>query len=194
MGKITAINNVSLDGVMQAPAAPDEDIRGGFTHGGWTNPYQDSVINGKMGQMMKEGENGSLLLGRRTYEHLFSVWSKQTNNPYSEHLNRITKYVASNTLKEPLPWQNSILLQGDAADKVEKIKKQNDSNLSILGSGKLIKSLINRNLIDEFVLLIFPITLGEGFRLFPDGSSIRLRLVDLVRSNSGVIITTYRTQ
>src|ERR1700704_3678354 len=114
MGSITVINNVSLDGVMQAPAAPDEDRREGFTLGGWTAPYQDPVIAERMGEMMKSrASDGSLLFGRRTYEHLFSVWSKQTNNPFSDHLNKVQKYVASRTLIEPLPWENSALLPGD---------------------------------------------------------------------------------
>lgn len=193
MGKITVINNISLDGVMQAPAAPDEDTRGGFTQGGWTIPYQDSVIAGKMGEMMTSGtDNGALLFGRRTYEDLFSVWSKKTNNPFSEHLNKVQKYVASNTLKEPLPWQNSTLLNGDAADAVDTLRKQDDKNLSILGSGELINSLVQKNLIDEYVLLIFPVVLGMGRRLFSGDSSVRLRLIDSIQSTTGVIIATYR--
>jgi dihydrofolate reductase len=166
MGQITVINNVSLDGVMQAPAAPDEDTRGGFTKGGWTNPYQDSVIAEKMGQMMMKGDNGSLLLGRRTYEHLYSVWSKKTDNPYSEHLNKVKKYVVSRTLKEPLPWQNSILLNNDAVAQIGTLRKNTDTNLAILGSGNLIKSLIKPNLIDEFVLLIFPVVFERDFDYF----------------------------
>jgi dihydrofolate reductase len=193
MGKITVINNITLDGIMQAPAAPDEDTRGGFAHGGWAVQYQDSVIAGKMGEMMARGiSNGSMLLGRRTYEHLFSVWAKQTNNPFSEHLNTVQKYVASTTLKEPLPWQNSILLKGDAADAVDTLKKQDDKNLAILGSGQLIETLIRRNLVDEYVLLVYPIVLGTGRRLFRSGDFVRLRLIDSVKSTTGVIIATYQ--
>jgi dihydrofolate reductase len=191
MGKITVVNNITLDGVMQAPARPDEDPRGGFAHGGWAIPYQDSVIAGKMGGMMASAE-GALLLGRRTYEDFFSVWPKRTNNPFTEHLNKVQKFVASRTLKEPLPWQNSTLLNGDAGDAVATLKKQDDQNLAILGSGELIKSLIRRNLIDEYVLLIFPIVLGTGRRLFPDGETIRLRLVERLPTPSGVIIATYQ--
>jgi len=128
---------------MQAPARPDEDARGGFTHGGWAVPYQDSVIAKKMGEMMASG-NGSLLLGRRTYEDFFSVWPKRANNPYTEVLNKVPKYVASTTLKEPLPWQNSVLLEGDAVDAVTALKRQNDVSIGILGSGELIRSLIQR--------------------------------------------------
>jgi dihydrofolate reductase len=191
MGKITVVNNITLDGVMQAPARWDEDPRDGFAHGGWAIPYQDSVIASKMGEMMASAE-GSLLLGRRTYEDFFSVWPKRTDNPFTEHLNKVKKYVASRTLKEPLPWQNSTLLKGDAADTVAALKRKVDTNLGILGSGELIQSLIRRNLIDEFVLLIYPISLGTGRRLFPDGETVRLRLVESLPTPSGVIIATYQ--
>jgi dihydrofolate reductase len=191
MGKITVINNITLDGVMQAPARPDEDTRGGFAQGGWAIPYQDTVIAQKMGAMMASAE-GSLLLGRRTYEDLYSVWPKRTDNPYTDHLNKVQKYVASRTLKEPLPWQNSILLKGDAAEAVAALKRKDDPDLGILGSGELIQSLLRRNLIDEFVLLIFPIVLGTGRRLFPDGETVRLRLVESLSTPSGVIIATYQ--
>jgi dihydrofolate reductase len=134
MGKITVVNNITFDGVMQAPARPDEDPRGGFAHGGWAVPYQDSVITQKMGARMASAE-GSLLLGRRTYEDFYSVWPKRTDNPFTEHLNKVQKYVASRTLKEPLPWQNSTLLKGDAADAVAALKRQDDQSFAILGSG-----------------------------------------------------------
>jgi dihydrofolate reductase len=193
MGKVTVINFISLDGVMQAPARPDEDTRGGFTQGGWTLPYQDEVMGKRMGEMMAKSK-GSLLLGRRTYEDFFSVWPKRANNPTTDHLNKVQKYVASRTLKEPLPWQNSVLLQGDASDAVAELKKQSDTNLAILGSGNLLHSLVRRNLIDEYLLLIFPITLGTGLRLFPEGVSIRLKLVDSLTTTKGVIIATYQVE
>lgn len=191
MGKITVINNVTLDGVMQGPARPDEDTRGGFIHGGWAIPYQDSVLAKKMGEMMASG-NGSLLLGKRTYEDFYSVWPKRTDNPITQHLNQVQKYVASTTLKEPLPWQNSVLLGGDAADAVAALKRQDGGDLAVLGSGELIKSLIRRRLIDEYILLIFPIALGSGRRLFPEGEVVRLRLVDSLTTTTGVIIASYR--
>lgn len=191
MGKITVINNVTLDGVMQAPARPDEDRRAGFAHGGWAISYQDSVLAKKMGELMASGD-GSLLLGRRTYEDFYSVWPKRTDNPYTEHLNKVQKYVASTTLKEPLPWQNSTLLNGDAADAVATLKRQRNQSFAILGSGELIKSLIRRNLIDEYILAIYPIVFGTGRRLFPDGESVRLRLVESFTTTTGVIIATYQ--
>jgi dihydrofolate reductase len=191
MGKITVVNNVTLDGVMQAPARPDEDRRGRFAHGGWAIPFQDSVMASKMGEMMASGE-GSLLLGRRTYEDFYSVWPKRTDNPFTEHLNKVQKYVASTTLKEPLPWENSTLLSGDAAEAVAALKQQNNESFTILGSGELIRSLVRRNLIDEFILLIFPIALGTGRRLFPDGEAVQLRLVESFTTTTGVIIANYQ--
>jgi len=196
MGKITVVNGITLDGVMQAPARPDEDTRGGFTHGGWAIPFQDSVIakfqSDRMASGSRLGDKGALLLGRWTYQNFFSVWPNRVNNPYTEVLNKTWKYVASNTLKEPLPWQNSVLLKGDAADTIATLKQQNDMSFTILGSGELIRSLIRRNLIDEYVLSIFPIVFGTGRRLFPDGESVRLRLVDSLTTTTGVIIATYQ--
>jgi len=189
MGRVTVVNNVTLDGVMQSPGRPDEDTRGGFTHGGWGADYQDEVIARQMGQRMAAAK-GSLLLGRRTYEDFHAVWPNRTDNPFTGHLNRVTKYVASRTLSEPLPWQNSILLEGDAGDAVARLKRDGE-DLTVLGSGNLLETLIRRNLIDQYVLLIFPLVLGTGRRLFPEGQSQRLRLVDSIASPSGVILTTY---
>lgn len=191
MAKVTVINNLTLDGVMQAPARQDEDTRGGFPHGGWGVPYQDEVIGRKMGELMA-GANGALLLGRRTYEDFFSVWPKRTDNPFTGHLNRVRKYVASTTLREPLPWENSTLLRGDAADAVARLKQTTD--LAILGSGELIQSLMRRELIDEYVLTIFPIVLGVGRRLFPEGHPIRLRLVESLSTTKGVLFARYEPE
>ena len=192
MSKIVANIFVTLDGVMQAPARPDEDTRGGFTHGGWGVPYNDEIMAREMAKGMAQG--GSLLLGRRTYENFYSVWPSRTDgNPYTEALNNTRKYVASTTLREPLPWQNSTLLKGDAAEAVARLKEQSEENLGILGSGELIQSLLRRNLIDEFVLSIYPLALGSGQRLFRDGGvPATFRLVNSVTTTKGVIIATYQ--
>jgi dihydrofolate reductase len=137
---------------------------------------------------------GALLLGRRTYEHFAAVWPNRKDNPYTEVLNNRQKYVASTTLQEPLPWMNSTLLEGDAADAVARLKEQPGDDLGILGSGELIQSLRARNLVDEYVLLIHPVVLGSGRRLFPDGSAFSaLRLVDSVTTTTGVMIATYQS-
>jgi dihydrofolate reductase len=189
MGKIIVVNNVTLDGVMQAPGRADEDSRGGFQYGGWALPYNDLV----KGQIMSQGmakSGGALLFGRRTYEDFFKVWPGRKDNPFTDVLDNTHKYVASKTLKEPLPWKNSTLLGGDAADAVAKLKAEKD--LTILGSGELIASLMRRNLIDEYMLLIHPLVVGSGRRLFADGGAFaKLQLVDSVPTTKGVIIATY---
>ena len=191
MGKVVVINNVTLDGVMQAPGRSDEDTRGGFEHGGWAVPYNDEVMGRAMGERM--ARPGSLLLGRRTYEDFYGFWPNQEDNPFTEVLNRTRKYVASRTLSEPLPWSNSTLLEGDAAEAVATLKEQHGEDLGVLGSGELVRALIRRRLIDEWVLLIHPLVLGSGRRLFPDGESAALRLVDSVTTTTGVLIATYQT-
>ena len=189
MRKITVVNSVTLDGVMQAPARADEDVHDSFQHGGWGVPYNDAVRGRVMAQgMAREGE---LLFGRRTYEDFFKVWPNRTNNPFTPVLNKTHKYVASKTLKEPLPWQNSTLLDGDAVDAVAKLKADGGLDLCILGSGELIRSLMRRDLIDEFMLLIHPLVLGEGRRLFADNAFAKFRLVDSIPTPSGLIIATY---
>jgi dihydrofolate reductase len=188
MRKITVTNNLTLDGVMQAPARPDEDTHGGFKHGGWALPYNDA----EKGQAMAEGmaKEGELLLGRRTYEDFFKVWPGRTDNPFSKKLDDTHKYVVSSTLQEPLPWKNSSLLS--SVDAVAKLKEQPGKDLSVLGSGELVRSLMKAGLIDEYVLLIHPLVLGEGCRMFEDhGASAKLHLVKTLSTSSGVIIATY---
>lgn len=190
MSKITVINHVTLDGVMQAPGRSDEDPRGGFEHGGWAQPNNDEVMGRVMGEAMAEG--GSLLLGRRTYEAFYSFWPNQKDNPFTEVLNNTQKFVASTTLKEPLPWSNSTLLTGDVPLAVAKLRDRPGKDIAVLGSGELIGSLMRHSLIDRYVLMIHPLVLGSGRRLFSDGRAFaRLRLVDSVTTTKGVLIATY---
>ena len=191
MPKVTVTMNLTLDGVLQAPARPDEDQRGGFTHGGWAIGYNDEVMGQAMGKGM--AQTGAMLFGRRTYEDFVTIWSRRTDgNPFTAHMNGAQKYVASNTLTEPLEWQNSTLLTGDAGDAVAAMKKGDGPNMAIIGSGALARSLAARGLVDEFVLLIHPLTLGSGARLFADGAPpASYRLVDSVPTTTGVIIATY---
>jgi dihydrofolate reductase len=188
MTDLVVINHVTLDGVMQAPGRPDEDRRGGFEHGGWATPANDAVMGKVMGEGMAKG--GSLLLGRRTYENFYGFWPNQKDNPFTEVLNNTQKFVASTTLKEPLPWSNSTLLGGDATEAVADLKREQD--IGVLGSGELVQSLMRRNLVDRFVLMIHPLVLGSGRRLFTDkGPGANLRLVDSVVTTTGVMIATY---
>ena len=188
---VVVINHLTLDGVMQAPGRADEDTRDGFEHGGWSAPYGDAVMGEAMGARM--AQSAGLVLGRRTYEDLLSYWNTQADSPFTDALNHAAKYVASSTLSEPLRWPNSTLLDGDAADGVAALKEQPGEDLHILGSGRLIQSLMHRDLIDEYMLSIHPIVLGTGRRLFTDGSPLAtLRLVDSVATTTGVVIATYR--
>ncbi|HEY4397428.1 MAG TPA: dihydrofolate reductase family protein [Acidimicrobiia bacterium] len=190
MRKVVAVEHLTLDGVMQAPGRADEDERGGFALGGWGHPRNDEVMSRKMAEGMARGS--LLLFGRRTYEDFFSFWSQQTDNPYTEVLDNTEKYVASNTLKEPLPWQNSTLLSGDAADAVAELKQQPGKDFVVLGSGRLVQSLMPRGLVDEFTLMVHPLVLGTGQRLFPDGGApADLQLVETLPTTTGVVIATY---
>ncbi len=193
MSRVVVVTHLTLDGVMQAPARPDEDLRGGFAHGGWATPYGDAVMGRVMAEGMAQSEGGALLFGRRTYQDFFSVWPNRTDNPFTVVLNTMQKYVASTTLEEPLPWSNSTLLKGDAADAVARLKEQPGKDLVILGSGELAQSLMRRNLIDGYLLTIHPLVLGSGRRLFPDGGAFAaLRLVDTKTTTTGVVIATYQ--
>lgn len=191
MARIIVNNNLTLDGVMQAPGRPDEDTRDGFTHGGWALPYADETA----GRLMAEGmaTTGALLFGRRTYEDFSSVWPGRTDgNPFTPVLNATTKYVASTTLRAPLPWEHSILLDGDAADAVAALRAQPGKDIVILGSGALIESLARRNLIDQYTLLIHPLILGSGRRMFFDGAPLAsMRLASSQTTPTGVIVATY---
>ena len=193
MRKLTVINHMTLDGVMQAPGRPDEDTRGGFSRGGWAQAGNDQVMADFMG-VGRGGDPGALLLGRRTYLDFADFWPKQPDNPYTESLTKQQKYVASRTLAEPLPWENSTLLRGDAAAAVVALKQEPGPDLLVLGSGGLIQSLRQRALIDEYVVMIHPLILGPGERLFPEGTPADLRLAETVSTTTGVIIVRYQTR
>jgi dihydrofolate reductase len=187
MSKVVVFANLTLDGVMQAPGRPDEDRRGGFEHGGWATPY--ATMEAAEESM---AYTGALLLGRRTYEDFYAVWPNRTDNPFTAVLDNTQKYVASTTLSEPLPWSNSTLLKGDATEAVARLKQEQDKDLVVLGSGELVQSLMRRNLVDSYVLLIHPLVLGSGRRLFADGGAfVALRLVDTKTTTTGVVIATY---
>jgi dihydrofolate reductase len=190
MSRLVVNENLTLDGVMQSPASPDEDRRDGFEDGGWAPPYFDQVMGDVAAEGMAKG--GAMLFGRRTFEQFASFWSTQPDdNPFAAVLNNRQKYVASRTLEEPLSWRNSTLLQGDAMEAVAELKEQ-PKDLVVLGSGELVRSLMHANLVDEYVLLIHPLVLGTGRRLFTDdGPSAALRLVDTKTTTTGVVIATY---
>jgi dihydrofolate reductase len=193
MRTISATMSTSLDGVVQGPGRPDEDTRDGFDRGGWAVPYNDEVMAEKMGSGMVSG--GAMLFGRRTYLDFAGYWPHQTDNPFTPFLNAVHKYVVSNTLTEPLPWQNSTLLTGDAATTVAELKAQDGPDLAVVGSAALVRSLFQAGLIDQFTLLIHPLVLGKGRTLFgQDGAGEDFELIDSVATSTGVLIATYQSR
>jgi dihydrofolate reductase len=193
MRKLIVNEFLSLDGVMQAPGGPDEDRSGGFEHGGWQMPYFDEVF----GKAVTEGiaAAGGFVLGRKTYEIFAGYWpaAPAEEQAVAEPLNNLPKYVASRTLSEPLAWNNSTLLAGDVAEEVDKLKQSSGEHLLVIGSGDFVQTLIQNDLVDEYRLMIHPVVLGAGARLFRDGNAKRpLTLVHATTSSTGVLIATYR--
>jgi dihydrofolate reductase len=190
--KIVVMNNVTLDGVMQAPGRADEDTRGGFAHGGWASQNidePDPEIGAAMG--VRIAQSDGLLLGRRTYEDLLSTWNSR-GGMFKDALNAAQKYVVSQTLTDPLPWPNSTLVSGNVVDGVAELRSRPGRELHIMGSGQLIETLVAHQLVDEFLLLIFPVVIGCGRRLFSGDTYMELDLVDAKATGSGVVIATFR--
>jgi dihydrofolate reductase len=190
MRKLTVSEFVSLDGVMQAPGGADEDTEGGFRQGGWQMAYFDDVAGERIGASM--AQTGAFLFGRKTYEIFASYWPTQPDdNPFAKILNGLPKYVASTTLGEPLAWQNSTLLQGDVAKAVAELKEGEGGNIVVLGSGGLVQTLYENDLVDEYALMIHPIVLGSGKKLFREVPKKPLKLADSVTTSTGVVMATY---
>jgi dihydrofolate reductase len=194
MSNIVISEFLTLDGVMQAPGSSDEDREGGFEHGGWQMPYNDDVAGEAIAKGMSE--KGGYLLGRKTYEIFAAFWPNQpSDDPIASALNNLPKYVTSRTLQKPLKWNNSTLIDGDVAEEVAKLKQQPGKNLMVIGSGALAQTLMQHDLIDEYQLMVHPLVLGSGKRLFPDGGmKIPLKLVDMKTTGTGVLILTYRRE
>jgi dihydrofolate reductase len=191
MGSIGVNMSVTLDGVVQAPARADEDTRGGFRHGGWGQGYQDDVAMREASAGMSRP--GSMLLGRRTWQDFASVWGRATDgNPFSTHMNAARKYVVSRTLNGVAAWSNSVLLRGEAIETVAALKAQSDEHLGIIGSASLVRALHAAGLVDHYTLLITPLTLGAGARLFEHSAPFtEFELTRSVTTTKGVIIAHY---
>jgi len=188
MRNVIVLSFISLDGVMQAPGGPEEDTSGNFKYGGWTVPYFDEASGNVMAEQMKAPF--SLLLGRKTFEIWASYWPQHADG--WPGINEATKYVVSNTLLEH-EWSNSVFLNGDAVEEIKKLKAQDGLPLQVWGSGNLIQTLLKHDLVDELWLKTFPITLGQGKRLFEDGTSpAAFTLEGTTTSPSGVIIANYK--
>ena len=195
MRKVVLTEWISLDGVAQSPAYADEDPSGGFDRGGWHLRYIDDVAARRLVENLNEA--GGFVFGRRTYENFASHWPNagEEEQALARPLNTKPKYVASTTLTEPLEWQNSTLLDGDAAEAVAALKQQDGGDLHVIGSTVLAQTLIEHDLVDEFRLMIDPILLGGGKRLFRDDGVARpFRLVDSQVTTTGTILATYATE
>lgn len=187
MRRIIVLTFVSLDGVMQAPGGPTEDTSGNFTLGGWTVPYFDEFGGQVMTEQMSQPSD--LLLGRKTFEIFASYWPEHEDQ--WPGINDKTKYVASNTLTRH-EWKNSVFLKGDVADQLKKLKQQDGPDFQVHGSGNFIQTLLKHDLVDEFWLKIFPVTLGKGKRLFSDGTMpAAFALKESKTSPAGVIVASY---
>lgn len=190
MRRITVTNNISLDGVMQAPMSPEEDTRGGFTLGGWAlGANADPELGAEMAKGM--AKTGAMLFGHRTYDHMAAYWPHQTDgNPFTEHLNRTEKYVVTRHPSLELDWQHSTVVAGDAVQTVAELKATDGGDLGVLGSGELVRALANAGLIDEYVLIIHPVLLGTGQRMF-DGVHQELRLLSSMTTGTGITLVRY---
>ena len=188
MRKLIVSTFLTLDGVMQAPGGPGEDDSGGFTHGGWSVNYWDEMMGQVMGELMSAPF--AFVLGRKTYDIFAAHWPHSTEEG-AEEMNNATKYVASRS-RPTLEWNNSVLIEGDAAEGIAALKQQDGPELQVHGSANLIQTLIRHNLIDRYHLLIFPVVIGSGKRLFADGAiPTGLTLIDSKVSSTGVMIGTY---
>jgi dihydrofolate reductase len=191
-GKLTVTTFLSLDGVMQAPGAPDEDRSGNFRHGGWLVPYADA----DMGRIVTDvfAKTDAFLLGRKTYEIFAAHWPRVTDpdDPVATALNRLPKYVVSRTLAKA-EWHSSTLIRGDIAKQVAELKQRHGREILIQGSSELLQTLLANDLVDEYRLLLFPVVLGSGKRLFGSGTvPSALTLLDTRATSTGVVVNTYR--
>jgi len=191
MRRLSVSTFVTLDGVMQAPGGPDEDPTGGFTEGGWQVGYWDDKMGEVMGAAMAEPKD--LLLGRKTYEIFAAHWPfAGEDDPTAAAMNNATKYVASRTLTS-LDWQNSVLLEGDVAQAIARLKESDGREIQVVGSSNLVQTLLKNRLVDEFSIWIHPVVVGKGKRLFEEGAPpFGLELVDSQVSTTGVFMNTYR--
>ncbi|HEU0180680.1 MAG TPA: dihydrofolate reductase family protein [Agromyces mariniharenae] len=189
MRRITVTENISLDGVMQAPASREEDTRGEFPYGGWAVAGSDDALAAEMAVGM--GTDGAMLFGHRTYRSMAAFWPHQADgNPFTEYLNRVEKFVVSRNAATRLEWENSTLLAGDAIKTVATLKHGDGPDLSILGSGMVVRSLAAAHLIDEYVLVIHPLVLGTGTKLF--GSTHQpMELTHSTTTPKGVTVARY---
>jgi len=193
MRKLAVVEFLTLDGVMQSLGSPDEDRDGGFRYGGWSAPYGDEVASRAAGKGL--GGTTAYLFGRRTYEKMAEHWPFEPDtNPIAAHLNATAKYVASHTLTDAR-WAGTQILAGDVAASVRDLKEQGEGSITVLGSGVLVQTLIENDLVDEYRLFVHPLVLGSGKRLFRQTSQpIRLRLTECAQTTAGVLMLSYERE
>jgi len=191
MRKLKVAEFVSLDGVMQAPGGAEEDTEGGFRHGGWTGPYWHDALGANF--MQEISQSDTLLLGRKTWqEHAEAFEPAPADDPFAGLLNSLQKYVVSTTLKSADAWRNSTIIRENVMDEVRKLKKQPGKDIYVDGSSVLVHTLVQADLVDEYSLLVFPILLGSGKRVFPDGFHTGLKLIETKSFPTGVVLMRYR--
>ncbi len=193
MRKIVVSEFMSLDGVMQAPGGKDEDTEGGFSQGGWTFPYWHDEIGAEFARVMSETD--AFLLGRKTWQiHGGAFEPMAEGDPFGDVMNAMPKYVVSTTLTSASAWRNSTLISGNVIEEVRALKAQPGKNIVIDGSSVLIHTLAQHDLIDEYHLIVYPVALGSGKKVFPDGVRINLRLVEARPLPNGVLLTHFTVE
>lgn len=190
MREIVVAEFVTLDGVIQAPGGADEDTEGGFQHGGWTHPYWHDDIGARFSEAMSSAD--ALLLGRKTWEIHGGAFETMEGNPFADAMNDIRKYVVSTTLESTAAWRNSTLIREDVVEAVRRLKQQPGKNILIDGSSVLVHALARHGLVDEYSLHVYPLVLGTGKRLYPEGARVGLTLVEASPLPTGVVFMRYR--
>jgi len=190
MRELIVAEFVTLDGVIQAPGGAKEDTDGGFAHGGWTHPYWHDDIGKHFFEAMSKAD--ALLLGRKTWEIHGGAFETMQGNPFADAMNQVRKYVVSSTLKSASAWRNSTLIRDDVVDAIRNLKQEPGKNILVDGSSVLLPVLMKNDLVDEYLLHVYPIVLGGGKRLYPEGKRLSLKLVEASPLPTGVLFTRYR--
>jgi dihydrofolate reductase len=190
MRELIVAEFITLDGVIQAPGGPDEDIDGGFEHGGWTLPYWHDDIGAHFFRAMSQAD--AFLLGRKTWQIHGTAFEPTTGDPFADALNDVRKYVVSTTLTSASAWRNSTLIRDDVVESVRQLKQQPGKNILLDGSSVLAQTLAQADLVDEYSLHVYPLVLGAGKRLFPAGKRLDLKLVEASPLPTGVVFMRYR--
>jgi len=190
MRQLIVAEFITLDGVIQAPGGEDEDTEGGFTHGGWTRPYWHDDIGAHFFQAMSSAD--AFLLGRKTWQIHGGAFETMEGNPFADALNKVQKYVVSTTLNDASAWRNSTLIRDNVVESIRELKQQPGGNILLDGSSVLTKVLAENDLVDEYSLHVYPIVLGAGKKLFPEGKRIDLKLVEASPLPTGVVFMRYR--